>query len=100
MRTTFPLIIAVALTASSPALAQDTANTTNADTAVANDVAATDNALVTDPTMTADPVNDLANVPVAVDEPIETAPPPAQKSGFPWGVLGLLGLLGLIPRKR
>lgn len=99
MRTTFPLMIAVALTVSAPALAQDT-NTTNADTAVANDVAAADNALVTDPAMTADPANDLANVPVAVEEPIETAPIPVKESGFPWGVLGLLGLLGLIPRKR
>jgi hypothetical protein len=100
MRTIFPLMIAVALTASSPALAQNTADPANADSAVSNDGAAADNALVADPAVTADPANDLANVPVAVDEPVETAPIPVKKSGFPWGVLGLFGLLGLIPRKR
>ena len=99
MRTTFPLMVAAALTASSPALAQDT-NTTNADAAVANDVAAVDNELAADPLMTADPANDLANVPVAVEEPVETAPIPVKESGFPWGVIGLLGLIGLMPRKR
>lgn len=93
----FPLVVAVALTASGPAFAQDTANTTNADTAVANDTLATDNGEI----MTADPANDLANAPMPVDEPVETAPAPAPaKSGFPWGVIGLLGLIGLMPRKR
>ena len=93
----FPLMIAAALTASTPAFAQD--NTTNADTAVANDVMATDN-LAMEP-VTADPANDLANVPMPIDEPVETAPAPAPaKSGFPWGVIGLLGLIGLMPRKR
>ncbi len=94
----FPLMVAAALTATTPAIAQDT-NAANADTAVANDVLATDN-LSVEP-VTADPANDLANVPMPVDEPIETAPAaePA-KSGFPWGVLGLLGLIGLMPRKR
>ena len=100
MRTIFPLMIAVALTVSSPALAQNTADPANADAAVANDVVATDNLLVTDPLVTADPANDLANVTVAVEEPLENAPIPVKKSGFPWGVLGLIGLLGLIPRKR
>ena len=94
----FPLAIAVALTGSTPAIAQDT-NTTNADAAVTNEVTATDN-LAIEP-VTADPANDLANVPMPVDEPIETAPAPAPaKSGFPWGAIGLLGLIGLMPRKR
>jgi len=93
----FPLAIAVALTATTPAFAQD--NTVNADTAVANDVTATDN-LATEPPL-ADPANDLANAPMPVDQPVETAPAPAPaKGGFPWGVIGLLGLIGLMPRRR
>ena len=99
MRKTFPLMIAASLIAATPALAQDTANTVNADTAVVNDLAPADNAI--DPAMTADPANDLANAPMPVDQPVETYPAPAPaKSGFPWGVLGLLGLIGLMPRKR
>lgn len=95
----FPLALAAALTAATPAFAQDTANTANADTAVATDPLATDNAM-TEPPL-ADPANDLANVPMPVDEPVETAPAPAPaKGGFPWGVIGLLGLIGLMPRKR
>ena len=61
----FPLMVAAALTATTPAIAQDT-NAANADTAVANDVLATDN-LSVEP-VTADPANDLANV-------INTTPP-------------------------
>ena len=94
----FPLMIAAALTASTPAFAQDN-NMTAADTTVANDLAVTDN-MAMEP-VTADPANDLANVPMPIDEPVETAPAPAPaKSGFPWGVIGLLGLIGLMPRKR
>ena len=100
MRTTFPFMMAVALTVSSPALAQDTNTTANADTAVSNDVLATDNALVDDPLMTADPANDLINAPMPVDDAVEAAPRPTEKRGFPWGVIGLLGLIGLMPRKR
>ena len=101
MRTTFPLMIAIALTGSSPALAQDTNNTAVADTAGANDVASTDNAMTADPLMTADPANDLANAPMPIDQPVETVPAAAPaRGGFPWGVIGLLGLIGLMPRKR
>jgi len=100
MRKTFPLMIAAALTASTPALAQDTANTANADTAVANDVTAADN-MSAEPVM-ADPANDLANAPMPVEQPAEAYPEPipTKKSGFPWGAIGLLGLIGLMPRKR
>ena len=93
----FPLIVAVAMTAT-PAIAQDT-NTTNADVTMTNDVMATDN--MTADAMTADPANDLANAPMPIDQPVETAPAPAPaKKGFPWGVIGLLGLIGLMPRRR
>lgn len=95
----FPLMIAVALTASTPAIAQDTNNTADADAAVSNDVAVFDNAIA-EPAL-ADPANDLANAPMPMDQPVEMAPAPAPaKGGFPWGAIGLLGLIGLMPRKR
>lgn len=100
MRTTFPLMIAVALTAAAPAVAQGTDNVANADTnaaATANDTAPADSMTVTtDPAMAG---NDMAAAPVAMDEPA-VAPAPAGKKSFPWGVLGILGLVGLIGRKR
>ena len=43
------------------------------------------------------------NATTTVETPAATPaenPPPPEKKGFPWGVLGLLGLLGLIPRSR
>jgi hypothetical protein len=97
MRTTVPLILAAALAASSPALAQDVNNTADAN---ATDMAAMN---ATDANAAA-PVaaNDVAMAPEAAPAatPVdETAPAPEKKSGFPWGVLGLLGLIGLIPRK-
>lgn len=100
MRNTFPLIIAVALTAASPAAAQGTDNAVNADTSAAltsNDTAVN---AVTDPALIA-PANDMMAAPI--DEPVDTTysePAPAKKSGFPWGVLGLVGLVGLMGRKR
>lgn len=100
MRNTIPLMIAVALTAASPAAAQGTENAVNADTAAApasNDMAL--NATV-DPALT-EPANDVMAVPI--DQPVDTTysePAPAKKGSFPWGVLGLLGLVGLIGRKR
>ncbi|WP_309660685.1 hypothetical protein [Sphingomonas sp.] len=101
MRTTFPLMIAIALTAATPAAAQGTDNTVNAAAVAApasNDMAvATDN-MAADPTMMS---NDMGAAP-AMDQPVEmaTEPAPAKPSGFPWGVLGLLGLVGLMGRKR
>lgn len=101
MRTTFPLMIAVALTAAAPAVAQGTDNVANADmnaAATANDTGATDSMTVTtDPAMAG--ANDMAAAPVAMDEP-PVAPAPVEKKSFPWGVLGILGLLGIIGRKR
>jgi hypothetical protein len=102
MRNSFPLMIAIALTAAAPAAAQGTDNAVNADTAAApatNDAAAAD-AAVND-TMTTGMTNDMSAMPAA-DQPIEatTEPAPAKPAGFPWGVLGLLGLVGLIGRKR
>ena len=97
MRMTVPLILAVALTASAPALAQDANNMADANAA----------APVTTDANLAAPVasNDMAAAPVAeptatpVDETTAPPPPAEKKSSFPWGVVGLLGLLGLIPRR-
>lgn len=102
MRSTFPLMIAIALTAAAPAAAQGTDNTVNADAVAApasNDAAAAD-AAANDSMMTG-MANDMTAMPPA-DQPVEatTEPAPAKKGSFPWGVLGLLGLVGLIGRKR
>jgi hypothetical protein len=90
------LMAAAALTVAAPAVAQNTTADTNAtmpadNMAVdANAVVATDNAVV-DANMPAD---------VPVTEDVTTAPAPAEKKDFPWGVLGLIGLVGLLGRKR
>jgi len=99
MRMTVPLMLAAALAASSPALAQDANNTASADVNAA-DVAAMN---ATDANAMA-PVatNDVAAAPAAEPAATDTyqeAPAEKKSGGFPWGVLGLLGLIGLMPRK-
>jgi|SRR6478672_4595464 hypothetical protein len=96
MRMTVPLILAAALAAATPALAQDANNTADANMAAP---------MATDANAVA-PVATDANATVPVAEPAApavdetTAPAPEEKKGgFPWGVLGVLGLIGLIPRK-
>ena len=94
MRMTVPLILAAALAAATPALAQDANNTADANMAAP---------MATDANAVA-PVATDANATVPVAEPAapavdETTAPEEKKGGFPWGVLGLLGLIGLIPRK-
>ena len=100
MRNITPLMIAFALTAAAPAVAQGTDNVANADTTAAaatNEAAPADSMTVTtDPAMAG---NDMTAAPVAMDEPV-AAPAPAEKKSFPWGVLGVLGLLGILGRKR
>lgn len=102
MRNIFPLMIAVALTAATPAAAQGTDNSVNAAATAApasNDTAAT--ADMANDSMMTGVANDMTAAP-AMDQPVETTtePAPAKKGSFPWGVLGLLGLVGLIGRKR
>ncbi len=96
MRMTVPLILAAALAAATPALAQDANNTATVDVNATAPAAVDANA--TAPAAT----NDLAVAPaepVAADN-VTTEPAPEKKGGgFPWGVLGLLGLVGLFPRK-
>lgn len=96
MRMNF-LMAAAALAVASPAIAQNTTADTNAsmpaadtNTVDANAMVATDNAIV-DANMPAD---------VPVTEDVSTAPAPAPKKEFPWGVLGVIGLVGLLGRKR
>jgi len=97
MRITIPLILAAAVAASSPALAQDANNTAVADTNASAPVAPDANA-------TAPAATDMNATTTTTTEPVATdttepAPSPEKKGGFPWGVIGLLGLIGLIPRK-
>jgi hypothetical protein len=96
MRMTVPLILAAALAASTPALAQDANNTAAVDVNATNVVATDANAVVPPA------ANDVAAAPVepVANDMATTEPAPEKKGGgFPWGVLGLLGLIGLFPRR-
>jgi hypothetical protein len=85
-----------ALTAATPALAQNaTYPEENAAAPVSNEVTA-DN-VAADANLA---VIDTAAAPAPA--PVETAPPPAEpaRRGFPWGLLGLVGLVGLFGRRN
>jgi hypothetical protein len=101
MRLTQSLILAGALLAASPALAQDNAaapgNTVSTEGVDAN-IAANTTAPDTTTTSAATPGAQDATLPPeapAADEAATTAPV-EQHRGFPWGVLGLIGLIGLL----
>ena len=95
MRLSHTLVIAGALLAATPALAQDNAaapTNTTSNTTEANDVAAQAdlNSAAVPPEST--------NASPAVATPADTGTTTGvkQERGFPWGVLGLLGLAGLL----
>ena len=97
------IILLAALTAATPAAAQNTAapadtNLTGPDATVSNEVPIDTNA------MDANGMTTLPETAPVETTTVDTAygePAPApRRGGFPWGVLGLLGLLGLIPRKN
>ena len=98
MRFVEPLIIAGALLAAAPALAQDNAAAANtaASAADANAVAPAAGA------NSAVPVTDMNAAVSGTGPPVDenvaapAAPPPDNDRGFPWGVLGLVGLIGLL----
>jgi hypothetical protein len=97
MRTTPLIIFTAALLAASPALAQNEAAPTNADTNAAEANAVAGNEVMPAPENATEPMA----VPADNAAMPETAPAPEpKKRSFPWGVIGLLGLLGLIPRTR
>jgi MYXO-CTERM domain-containing protein len=103
MRMTLSVTIAAAaLLAASPAFAQNDSAASNTDVAATNTLT-TDTVTTNETTVAV--ANDMAVLPPA-DTNVGAAdtgyatPPPEEKKGFPWGVLGLLGLLGLIPRAR
>ena len=90
------LMAAASLAVSGPAIAQNTTADANT-TAVADNMAMDANAVVAADNAVVD-ANMPADVPVTED--MTTAPAPAPKKEFPWGVLGLIGLVGLLGRKR
>lgn len=95
MRFSTIVMIAGALTAASPALAQNaTYPEENADSALTNDIAAND--VSADANLA---VTDTAAPPAPAPEEAAPAPAPARRS-FPWGLLGLLGLVGLLGRRN
>jgi len=97
MRIWISVAIAGAIGVATPALAQNNA-VPPANTTATNE-AAPDNAMTSAP---AGPTNPDASLPPTESSPAArgAAPIVAQKTGFPWGVLGLLGLLGFMGRKR
>lgn len=94
MRLSHSLILAGALLAATPALAQD-ANTTTDNAMMANgvDMNASAPAIAADNMAAGD-----VSAPPSVATPADTGTTMAvkQKKGFPFGVLGLIGLIGLL----
>lgn len=95
MRLSQSLILAGALFAAAPALAQDNV--------AADKAVATMNAVDANVATTATPTGNEAIAPLPAEPtaapeatPASTAAPAPARRGFPWGVLGLLGLLGLL----
>jgi len=87
-------IVAAALLAATPALAQNEAapaNTTDVTAANTVETNVTTNEVAVTTAPVAVPVDNDAG---------HAEPAKEERHGFPWGVLGLLGLLGLIPRMR
>jgi hypothetical protein len=97
MRILVSVAIAGAIGVAAPALAQN--NAAPAANAAATNEAAPNNAMTSVP---AGPTTPDASLPPTESSPAPrgAAPIVAQKTGFPWGVLGLLGLLGFLGRKR
>ena len=101
MRLSQSLILAGALIAPSPALAQDNAaapgNTVSTEGVDAN-IAANTTAPATPTTAAATPGAQDATLPPEATTTTDTGPvaPVEERRGFPWGVLGLLGLIGLL----
>ena len=96
MRIAISVVIAGAIGVATPALAQNNAAPTN--TAATNE-APPSNAMTS---AAAGPATSDESLPPTESSPAArgAAPIVAQKTGFPWGVLGLLGLLGFLGRKR
>ena len=105
MRLSQSLILAGALVATSPALAQDNAaapgNTVSTEGVDAN-IAANTAAPATPTTAAATPGAQDATLPPEAATPAESAmtAPAERRRSFPWGVLGLLGLAGLLGARK
>ena len=99
MRFSQSLILAGALIAASPALAQDNAaapgNTVSTEGVDAN-IAANTTAPATPTTAAATPGAQDTTLPPEATTDTAPVAPVEQRRGFPWGVIGLLGLIGLL----
>jgi hypothetical protein len=100
MRILISVAIAGAIGVATPALAQN--NTAPAANAAATNEAGPNNAMTSVPAGPTTPGGETTSLPPTESSPAArgAAPIVAQKTGFPWGVLGLLGLLGFWGRKR
>ena len=103
MRLSHSLIVAGALFAAAPAVAQDNA-AAPANTAVDNtvdaNIATATQTITTTTNTTATPVDTTA-VPPETAAPADTTTTTTEhERGFPWGVLGLIGLIGLLGARK
>ena len=100
MRVLTSLAIAGAILAGTPALAQN--NTAAATNAAATNEPSPNNAMTSVPAGPTTPGGEPTTLPPTATSQTDrgAAPIVAEKTGFPWGVLGLLGLLGFFGRKR
>jgi hypothetical protein len=102
MRLSHTLIIAGALVAATPALAQDNAAATTNTTTVTNTTVTNTmdaNAMAAEADMNSaavPPESTNASPGVATSADTGTTMGVKKEHGFPWGVLGLLGLVGLM----
>jgi hypothetical protein len=99
MRVLIFVAIAGAIGIAAPAMAQNNAAAANA---AATNESAPLNAMTSMPAGPTTPGGQPTTLPPTASSPAArgTAPIVAQKTGFPWGVLGLIGLLGFFGRKR
>ena len=103
MRILISVAMAGAIVAATPALAQDNAsgNAAAANAAATNEAAPL-NAMTSMPAGPTTPGGQPTALPptATAGNQAGAAPVVGQRTGFPWGVLGLLGLVGLFGRKR
>ena len=96
MRFVQPLIIAGALAAAAPAIAQDNAAAPTNTVTPAPDA----NAAVPVTDMNAAGPAAPAATPVDESAAAPATPTPDTDHGFPWGVLGVIGLIGLLGARK
>jgi MYXO-CTERM domain-containing protein len=110
MRLSYSFLVAAALCAAAPALAQNSGTPTNTTDMTSGNTVSTSgvdaNSAAGGPATPTDaaatPGTQQTALPPTVTTPAETGSGVivGKQKGFPWGVLGLLGLLGILGKRR